>query len=157
MTWSTPRTWETNELVTAANMNTYISDNLSHLMSGVGGDAKYSTAYGTTNYTAFTAINSANLDITLTVGRTRVLVFFSANIQATSQIGYVTVSNGSTDLGNMITLAASAYMYAAVMGVFTGLTIGTSYTFSPQWKTAASGGTFTMRSPYMVSFAAMEV
>ena len=29
MTWSTPRTWSVNEVLTAANMNTYISDDLS--------------------------------------------------------------------------------------------------------------------------------
>lgn len=33
MPWSTPRTWTTGELATAANMNTYVSDNLSYLYS----------------------------------------------------------------------------------------------------------------------------
>lgn len=33
MAWSTPRTWASGELVTAGNMNTYISDNLSFLFS----------------------------------------------------------------------------------------------------------------------------
>lgn len=35
MAWTTPRTWTTAELVTAANMNTYISDNLSYLYSNI--------------------------------------------------------------------------------------------------------------------------
>ena len=29
MAWNTPRTWAVNEVLTAANMNTYISDDLS--------------------------------------------------------------------------------------------------------------------------------
>lgn len=29
MAWSTPRTWSVNEVLTAANMNTYVSDDLS--------------------------------------------------------------------------------------------------------------------------------
>ncbi len=38
MSWSTPRTWAVGELVTAANMNTYISDNLSYLYSAVAAE-----------------------------------------------------------------------------------------------------------------------
>lgn len=34
MAWSTPRTWATLEEVTAANMNTYVSDDLSWLGTG---------------------------------------------------------------------------------------------------------------------------
>lgn len=31
MAWTTPRTWAVNEVLTAANMNTYISDDISYL------------------------------------------------------------------------------------------------------------------------------
>ena len=33
MAWNTPRTWATNEVLTSANMNTYVSDDLSWLGS----------------------------------------------------------------------------------------------------------------------------
>src|SRR5687768_10186599 len=32
--WTTPRTWVTNELVTAAQMNTHVRDNLTELRAG---------------------------------------------------------------------------------------------------------------------------
>ena len=35
MSWSSPRAWAVGELVTASNMNTYISDNLNYLYSKV--------------------------------------------------------------------------------------------------------------------------
>lgn len=34
MAWNTPRTWAVNEVLTAANMNTYVSDDLSWLGTG---------------------------------------------------------------------------------------------------------------------------
>lgn len=43
MAWSTPRTWSVNEVLTAANMNTYISDDLRWL----GTDFPRATATGT--------------------------------------------------------------------------------------------------------------
>ena len=38
MAWSAPRTWAAGERVTAANMNTYLSDNLSYLYSAVAAE-----------------------------------------------------------------------------------------------------------------------
>ena len=38
MAWSTPRVWAVGELVTAANMNTYLSNNLSYLFSAVSAE-----------------------------------------------------------------------------------------------------------------------
>ena len=43
-TYTTPRNWATGEVVTAANMDTYISDNLSHLH-----EQRVRSAAGTTN------------------------------------------------------------------------------------------------------------
>lgn len=43
MAWNTPRTWAVNEVLTAANMNTYISDDLKWL----GTDFPRATAIGT--------------------------------------------------------------------------------------------------------------
>ena len=33
MPWTTPKTWATNEVVTAANMNTHLRDNMAFLGS----------------------------------------------------------------------------------------------------------------------------
>lgn len=57
MAWSTPRTWSVNEKLTAANMNTYVSDELTYLAAPPFCDL-YATAPGNTSGTAntFTAI-----------------------------------------------------------------------------------------------------
>ena len=38
MAWNTPRTWTVGELLTAANMNTYVSNNLTYLKSMVAAE-----------------------------------------------------------------------------------------------------------------------
>lgn len=155
MTWTTPRVWTTGEVVTAANMNMFISDNLAHLMSAPGGGVDYmlSQAYSTTS-TSYVAIDSANLSVTLTAATTRILVFFAGLfVAASGTAGYITVSNGSIDLGQMAYENASS-RNVAVIGLFTGLTIGTGYTFVPQWK--STGGTISL-SNKGVCFGAMEI
>lgn len=56
MTWTAPRTWTAGEVLTAANMNTYISDNLSelstHVHDGAAGEGSASVAATTFSGTA---------------------------------------------------------------------------------------------------------
>jgi len=53
MAWSTPRTWTSGEVVTAANLNTYVSDNLTALSTPPFCDV-YATTPGNTSGTSFT-------------------------------------------------------------------------------------------------------
>jgi hypothetical protein len=69
MAWTTPRTWNVSELVTAALMNTHVRDNLNYLKEQIdtnlansfrlvgrrGGSATDWATTGTTNYTPATA------------------------------------------------------------------------------------------------------
>lgn len=57
MAWSTPRTWTSGEVVTAANLNTYVSDNLTALGAPPFCDV-YATTPGNTSGTSmqFTAV-----------------------------------------------------------------------------------------------------
>lgn len=62
MTWTTPVTWATNQLVTAANMNEQVRDNLNYLLAKptvkILGDtgANYSTSS-----TSFVDVDVTNL------------------------------------------------------------------------------------------------
>lgn len=66
MAWTTPRTWSTNELVTAALMNTHVRDNLKHFQDTRYISLPLSTAYhdaGTMNgFLAAATINVAKDD-----------------------------------------------------------------------------------------------
>jgi hypothetical protein len=53
MAWSSPRTWTSSEIVTAANLNQYVSDNLNALANPPFCDI-YATAPGSTSGTAGT-------------------------------------------------------------------------------------------------------
>jgi uncharacterized protein YaiE (UPF0345 family) len=58
--WSTPRTWASGELVTAGNMNTYISDNLRETAAAkvaAAGDLTYGTAANTLTRLAIGSTN----------------------------------------------------------------------------------------------------
>ena len=55
MAWSSPRTWTSSEIVTAANLNQYVSDNLNALANPPFCDI-YATAPGSTSGTPGSAI-----------------------------------------------------------------------------------------------------
>lgn len=159
MAWTTPRVWTDEELVTAQNMNTYISDNLSFLaglVNGMTGQTKVSTSALSTTSTNYANIDGNNLAVTLFVHSPRVLVFLSSTITLGSANAFVTISNGITDLGTLATFTNST-LRLSTLGVFTGLSIGTSYTFVPQWKTSSSGVSLATVAPHLTTFAAMEI
>ena len=66
MAWTAPRTWVTNEVVTAANMNTHVRDNLSYLKGETDKMAEFvidsTELSGDTASVTFTSI-SASYDI----------------------------------------------------------------------------------------------
>lgn len=82
MAWTSPKTWAVNDLVTAADMNTYISDNLSYLKSRMDDDpSEYTLDEGsdyTTTSQAFVDVDATNLSITVETQRANanVLVHF---------------------------------------------------------------------------------
>ncbi len=59
MTWTTPRTWAVGETVTAANLNTYVSNNLSDLRTSWNAWTAWTPAI--TGYTAVTYTSQVGL------------------------------------------------------------------------------------------------
>lgn len=78
MAWTTPRTWATNELVTAAMLNEQLRDNMNTLYSPNYNSVKVNTSGSTTSATF---VSIASLSVT-TSGR-RCLLFFSGNLYRT--------------------------------------------------------------------------
>ena len=84
MAWTSPKTWAVNELVTAADMNTYISDNLSYLKTRMDDDPSEYTLNESSDYTTtsltFVDVDATNLAITVETQRANanVLVHFDA-------------------------------------------------------------------------------
>lgn len=77
MNWTTPKTWQVDELLTAADLNTHLRDNLNALKAppthAIWRDN--GAAYSTTS-TAFVPVDSTNLKATLTTNGGDVLVWF---------------------------------------------------------------------------------
>lgn len=98
MAWTSPLTW-TSTLVTVANMNTHVRDNLNALKDPPGGYTFYHGADISISGTSFANVDS-NLAQTITVAGTRVMVGFTGVVRpsaSTERRLYLNVSVDGTD------------------------------------------------------------
>ncbi len=76
MTWTTPRTWGTGDLVTAADLNEQVRDNLAYLKTATTFDTvEVDTNYSSTA-TFFTDVDTNNLTLTVNTRGKLALVGF---------------------------------------------------------------------------------
>jgi hypothetical protein len=146
MAWTTPKTWSTNEVVTAANMNTHVRDNMSFLGSppacsvqaavsqsvptsthtsliapteNFDTDAMHSTVTNTSRITFTTAgryLVSATLVFGSNVTGIRILSFF---VDATTRYEMVAVAantGGNTTLSGSRAFSFTAGQFVEVQG-----------------------------------------
>ncbi len=79
MTWTAPKTWAADELVTATDFNTHLRDNLLALKQPPSQQiVRLNTSSYTTTSTAFVTVDDTNLKITLTTAGGDVLIWFNA-------------------------------------------------------------------------------
>jgi hypothetical protein len=85
MSWTTPKTWTPDEVVTATDMNIHVRDNLNALKTPPGSQVvrNNGTAYSTTS-TSFVPVDSTNLKVTLTTAGGAVMVGFQGTAHADS-------------------------------------------------------------------------
>ena len=150
MAWSSPRTWTTGELVTAALMNTHIRDNLNALFSPPGTTASITTDITTTS-TSFE--DATGLTITFTIAGDSVLLGFVAAISNSSgptSLTTLTIDIDGTDEGGTEGIMqteskgqANSPGDASFTWRKTGLS-SASHTFKMEWK--VSGNTSTMHA-----------
>lgn len=166
MAWTTPITWSSNAVVTAAQLNTHIRDNENYLLSRNNSQIIRNNTAAYTTSGAFAAIDTTNLSITLTMTTTKVLLMLvgtASNSTAGQETDFDFLIDG-TRYGNSYTRGLSGF-YAPGNGyhvmvnvaVIATVTAG-SRTFKPCWR--AGGGTSSFYSDtgnFPVLFAAIEV
>ena len=152
MAWTTPLTWEDGRLVTASDMNTYISDNLTHLYDRLATNDEYTANEAsdyTTTSTSFVDIDATNLSLTITTHGGDVLVGFTGFVQlsgaGTQYVHFNVDVDGSpqfADDGLGGAWDAGTRKLVSFVVLIEGLTAG-SHTFKLKWKSQI-GGTITL-------------
>lgn len=143
MTWTTPRTWSTGELVTASLLNTHLRDNLDALKNPPSASylADESANYTTTS-TSFVDVDATDFSFTLDTGGGDVLVTFNGVVGGSGTVFFDVEVDGvrfAGDDGITRTINGSTHALSFVILV-EGLAAG-SHTFRLQWKVSASTGT----------------
>lgn len=142
MAWTTPKTWATDEVLTAADLNAQLRDNLNYLSGLRVYDQTnvYLTAATTTSAT-FANVHST-LTCVLTPKSTRVLVLanattFMSNDAGTGELRLYCTSTAASD--TYCSVVQNRAMDIAMAWVFSSLTPDTEYTFSIQFRRVTTG------------------
>jgi hypothetical protein len=161
--WTTPITWQVDQLVTNTDLNEQVRDNLEYLLSpnhqrimrDNGG------AYSITNVTTFQDIDSTNLSITITTHGGPVLVHFQGTINpGATTAGYLDLTVDGVRVGaafttGLTTIGGTGVDLRSMMILLTGLAAGT-YTIRPQWRTDPSD-TLTLNASAATNPTVLEV
>lgn len=141
--WTTPRTWVTNELVTAPLMNTHLRDNLDYLFTRPRDVDNVNSAgnYSTTS-TTFADVSTSELALTLTTTGGRVLVGFTGSVYvvATAVRVYFNVAiDGTTQVADdgLLVMEATANPRLASFVYMSDVLSVATHTIRVQWKTNA--------------------
>lgn len=165
-TWESPKDWQTGAVVTAAEMNTYISNNLLALKNRVSAQYRLAEAadYSTTS-TSFVDVDATRLALTLETTGGHLLVGFHGCMKAVGFGVYFDVDIDGTRVGGddgiIMTDPQSTYGAQSISFVrlVTGIEAG-SHTVKLQWKKAtatsnavtlfAGGSTYISTGTYVV-------
>lgn len=153
MAWTTPKTWATDEVLTAADMNAQLRDNMNYLSALRVYDQTNidQTVYTTTSATW--ANVHANLTCVLTPKSTRVLVLafattFLSNAAGTGELRLYCTSTAASD--TYCSVVTNRALDISMAWVFSSLTPDTEYTFSIQFRETDS-------ATFSVNYAATAV
>lgn len=152
--WTTPITWNVDQLVTNTDLNEQLRDNLDYLLSPNHERIlrDNSGTYSLTNVTTFQDIDATNLSIDLETHGGPVWVHFQAiaYTSGTAVLGYFDIAVDGTRIGTAFTLGLATVNSSdgnerrptSISLLLTGLSAGT-HTIRPQWRTG-SGDTITL-------------
>ncbi|MEL6148480.1 MAG: hypothetical protein AAGK74_02200 [Chloroflexota bacterium] len=151
MTWTTPKTWGTGDLVTASDMNTHLRDNLSYLKDAITFDVvSVDSNYTDNDINSFVDVDSTNVSLTVsTRGKLALVGFELATYQTNTTQGIsfdITLDGtrlGTTNRGlvyHQVTDSDSHTTPVAARGMhwLTNLAAG-SHTFKIVWRQIAAG------------------
>ena len=144
--WTTPITWNVDQLVTNTDLNQQLRDNMEYLLSpnhqrilrDNGGD------YTISNVTTFQDIDSTNLSITLVTHGGPVWVHFLGAATNGGGAAYFDIAVDGVRVGDSFTkglaeldVATGERVPVAISVLLTGLVAGT-YVLRPQWRTSST-------------------
>ena len=170
-TWTTPATWNVDQLVTNDDLNEQLRDNMDYLLSPSHGGIIWDNSgdYGITSVTSFQDIDSTNLSLDVETHGGPVWVYFQATgVVGADEVLSLDLSIDGTSLGASYTHGLGRWLnpsggvsldlQVGFSVLLTGLSAGT-YTLRPQWR-SGSGDTVNLRASTSVSpviFGAIEL
>jgi len=161
MAWTAPKTWTVDGVLTAADMNTHVRDNLRYLLSPNKGVILHDNGadYSTTS-TAWVYVDPTNLSITITTHGGPVLVLASVRAsQGSIDTGGVDVAVDGTRIGAAAAFGlgnlTNAWIYFPICTIV-ALSAG-SHTFRLQYRAASSTTTIYSNANELVAFAVIEL
>ena len=166
MAWTTPATWSSNQVVTAAQLNTHIRDNENYLLSRANNQIiRANGSNYTTTSSTFAAIDTTNLSITLTMTTTKVRLILAGvayNSTAGSEVEFDFFVDG-TRVGASYTRGlygfyqpVNNYWCAVNLSIVTTVSTG-SRVFKPVWRTGSNTANFVSDTGNTaILFSAME-
>jgi hypothetical protein len=146
MAWTTPKTWNVDELLTAANLNTHLRDNLNALKAPPTDHYECDEASDyTTTSMSFVDVEGTNLALTITTSGGDVLVHFHGSVAHSSGSRiYFDVTLDGTRIGgddgmvvSYVDTSSGAMRFVSFTRLVPGVGAG-AHTFKLQWKTGAS-------------------
>jgi len=161
--WTPPKTWNTGEVVTAANLNAHLRDNLDYLKSRTDAPlthaARLIAVSHATSSSTFTAI-APELTVALTTSGAPLLISFSstwrntlAAVENCLDIAISGVRIGDPLYGVALLNAPGAGYYVPVTWQVVRVLPAGTHTFAPFWR--CSGG--TLSSLLTTTFAVIEL
>lgn len=147
MSWTTPKTWVANEILTAAELNEQLRDNLTHLEQKPGAFWTGSLTDTVTGTTSYVTLDSTNLAHTITLdgsSNLRVLVGWRGRSGISAGAGSLAFRVGGTDYEVERDDSTGQYA-AAITTILGGLSAG-SLTVSLRGKVENASHTLTVVS-----------
>lgn len=146
-TWTAPRTWATDELVTAALMNEQLRDNVDFLRNPPFASYLLNNSDYTTTSSSFVNVDNTNLSLTITTQGGPLLIGFYGSIYHSSASGRVFFDvdiDGTSRVGGddgLVVSTVSSTVSAVSFLVWKAGLSAASHTFKLQWKTSTSTAT----------------
>ena len=146
MAWTAPKTWVVGEPLTAQDLNLHVRDNLLALKAPPTALVKLDeTSDYTTTSTAFVAIDSSRLSLSLTTTGGDVMIGFFANILNSTSHTQLDIEFDGVMVGGdngliRITAGSGAYQLASLVTLKQSVSVGT-HTICMMWKVVAGTAT----------------
>lgn len=147
MAWTSTKTFSSGDILTAADMNTYLSGNTDALKNPPS--ANYELDEGsdyTTTSTTFVDVDATNLSLTITTTGGDVMIGFHGTVYNNAGVWtYIDVTMDGVRIGGDdgiagLRTASQDYPHMSFVRLKTGVSAG-AHTFKLQWKTSSGSTT----------------